>query len=191
MTTKWEYSTEILTTLVGRDKLRLSDLDSTLKKRGDAGWELVNLDIRADVKGNRDGHLLIFKRAVPGSSGPQREAPAVVAHPTPELARRPEQQASEKPEADASFSVVLSEVGRSKIAVIKVIKDVTGLGLKESKDLADCTVSVPASQDWRGRPVEGREGAAQVIKSGLTLDEAQSLVNNLHDVGATAEVREQ
>jgi Domain of unknown function (DUF4177) len=48
--------------LVGRDKLRLNDLDSTLKKYGDDGWELVSVNLDADLKGSRDGHLLVFKR---------------------------------------------------------------------------------------------------------------------------------
>jgi Domain of unknown function (DUF4177) len=62
---KFEYKTEMLTSLMGRDKLRLGDLDDTLKKYGDDGWELVSLNLDADVRGGRDGHLLVFKRAVP------------------------------------------------------------------------------------------------------------------------------
>jgi hypothetical protein len=64
MPTTWEYRTEILTSLVGRDKLRIEDLHATLKTHGADGWELVNCDIDADLKGVRDGHLLIFKRPV-------------------------------------------------------------------------------------------------------------------------------
>jgi hypothetical protein len=59
---KVEYKTEVLTSMVGRDKLRMSDLDSALKKHGDEGWELVSLNLDADLKGVRDGHLLVFKR---------------------------------------------------------------------------------------------------------------------------------
>lgn len=51
--------------MVGRDKLRLNDLDSALKKHGGDGWELVTLALDADLKGSRDGHLLVFKRAQP------------------------------------------------------------------------------------------------------------------------------
>ena len=61
--TTYEYRTEILTSVVGRDKLRLDDLDDALRKYGDEGWELVSVNLDADVKGSRDGHLLIFKRA--------------------------------------------------------------------------------------------------------------------------------
>ncbi len=60
--TPFEYKTEILTSLVGRDKLRVEDLDDVLKKHGDDGWELVSLNLDADVQGARDGHLLVFKR---------------------------------------------------------------------------------------------------------------------------------
>jgi Domain of unknown function (DUF4177) len=58
----FEYKTEVLTSIVGRDKLRLDDLDDKLKKYGKDGWELVSLNLDADLKGSRDGHLLVFKR---------------------------------------------------------------------------------------------------------------------------------
>jgi hypothetical protein len=61
---KYEYKTEVLTSMVGRDKLRVDDLDDVLRKYGDDGWELASLNLDADVRGARDGHLLIFKRAV-------------------------------------------------------------------------------------------------------------------------------
>jgi hypothetical protein len=64
MRTQRDYRTESLTSLVSRDKLRLADLDTTLKKNVGAGWELVNINIDADLKGTRDGHLLFFKRPV-------------------------------------------------------------------------------------------------------------------------------
>jgi hypothetical protein len=59
---KFEYKTEVLTSMVGRDKLRLDDLTDKLKRYGDDGWELVSLSLDADLKGSRDGHLLVFKR---------------------------------------------------------------------------------------------------------------------------------
>jgi uncharacterized protein DUF4177 len=62
---KFEYKTEVLTSMVGRDKLRLGDLDDKLKHYGDDGWELVSLALDADLKGSRDGHLLVFKRQRP------------------------------------------------------------------------------------------------------------------------------
>ena len=60
---QFEYKTEVLTSMVGRDKLRVGDLESTLQKYGDEGWELVSLSLDADLRGSRDGHLLVFKRA--------------------------------------------------------------------------------------------------------------------------------
>lgn len=63
---KFEYKTEMLTSMVGRDKLRVEDLEDELRKYGDDGWELVSLTLDADVRGARDGHLLVFKRAVAG-----------------------------------------------------------------------------------------------------------------------------
>ena len=53
--------------MVGRDKLRVGDLEDTLRKFGDEGWELVTLALDADIRGDRDGHLLVFKRAVDSS----------------------------------------------------------------------------------------------------------------------------
>ncbi len=58
----FEYKTEVLTSMVGRDKLRIDDIEDTLKKYGAEGWELVSLTMDADIRGSRDGHLLIFKR---------------------------------------------------------------------------------------------------------------------------------
>jgi hypothetical protein len=61
---RFEYRTEVLTSMVGRDKLRTGDLEDLLRKFGDDGWELVTLALDADIRGERDGHLLVFKRAV-------------------------------------------------------------------------------------------------------------------------------
>ncbi len=56
------YKTEVLTSMVGRDKLRGDDLEDALQKFGADGWDLVSLTIDADMRSSRDGHLLIFKR---------------------------------------------------------------------------------------------------------------------------------
>jgi hypothetical protein len=61
---RFEYKTEVLTSMVGRDKLRVGDLDDVLEEHGKQGWELVSLTLDADLRGSRDGHLLVFKRAV-------------------------------------------------------------------------------------------------------------------------------
>ena len=60
---RFDYRTEVLTSVIGRDKLRVGDLEDTLRKFGDEGWELVSLTLDADIRADRDGHLLVFKRA--------------------------------------------------------------------------------------------------------------------------------
>jgi Domain of unknown function (DUF4177) len=65
--TRFEYKTEVLTSMVGRDKLRVGDLEDVLQKYGADGWELATLSLDADIRGQRDGHLLVFKRAVESS----------------------------------------------------------------------------------------------------------------------------
>ena len=72
-------------------------------------------------------------------------------------------------EEQTEFSVVLKEAGAKKIQVIKVVREITGLGLKEAKDLVD--------------------GAPQVVKAGATKDEAAAIKAKLEEQGATAEVK--
>jgi hypothetical protein len=60
----FDYKTEVLTSMVGREKMRLGDLDDTLRRHGADGWELVSVNLDASLRGMRDGHLLIFKRSV-------------------------------------------------------------------------------------------------------------------------------
>lgn len=57
-----EYKTEVLTSVVGREKLRVDDLDTVLQQSAAEGWELVSLSLDANLRGQRDGHLLVFKR---------------------------------------------------------------------------------------------------------------------------------
>jgi hypothetical protein len=59
---KFEYKTEVLSSVVGRDKLRIDELDDLLRTFGDDGWELVTMELDANLQGSRDGHLLVFKR---------------------------------------------------------------------------------------------------------------------------------
>ncbi len=68
-----------------------------------------------------------------------------------------------------SFDVVLTGAGQAKIAVIKVVRAVTGLGLKEAKDLVD---SAPAP-----------------VKEGVTKDEADKIKAELEEAGASVEVK--
>ena len=72
-------------------------------------------------------------------------------------------------EEQTEFSVILKEVGAKKIQVIKVVREVTGLGLKEAKDLVD--------------------GAPQAVKAGVSKDEAAQVKAKLEEQGATVEVK--
>ena len=72
-------------------------------------------------------------------------------------------------EEKTEFSVVLTAVGANKINVIKVVREVTSLGLKEAKDLVD--------------------GAPKPVKEGVSKDEAESIKKKFVDAGATVEVK--
>ena len=72
-------------------------------------------------------------------------------------------------EEKTSFDVVLTEAGDQKIKVIKVVRDATGLGLKEAKDLVD--------------------GAPKTIKEGVSKEEAEDLKAKFTEVGAVVELK--
>jgi large subunit ribosomal protein L7/L12 len=72
-------------------------------------------------------------------------------------------------EEKTEFDVVLKDAGGKKIQVIKVVRELTGLGLKEAKDLVD--------------------GAPQTVKAGVTKDEAATVKAKLEEQGATVEVK--
>src|SRR5919204_109459 len=72
-------------------------------------------------------------------------------------------------EEKTSFDVVLTNAGGQKIQVIKVVRAVTGLGLKEAKDLVD--------------------SAPKTVKEGVARDEAESIKSQLEEAGATVEVK--
>ena len=72
-------------------------------------------------------------------------------------------------EEQTEFNVTLKDAGAKKIQVIKVVRELTGLGLKEAKDLVD--------------------GAPQTVKSGVSKDEAAQIKAKLEEQGATVEVK--
>ncbi len=72
-------------------------------------------------------------------------------------------------EEQTEFAVTLKEAGAKKIQVIKVVRELTGLGLKEAKDLVD--------------------GAPSVVKAGVTKDEAAAMKAKLEEQGAGVEVK--
>jgi len=77
--------------------------------------------------------------------------------------------AAEAAEEPTEFNVILAEIGANKIQVIKVVRAVTGLGLKEAKDLVD--------------------GAPNPVKEAVPKDEAEGIKKQLEEVGAKVEVK--
>ena len=72
-------------------------------------------------------------------------------------------------EAKSECDVVLKEVGANKIAVIKVVREITGLGLKEAKEVVD--------------------NAPKPLKEGVSKDDADAIAAKLKEAGATAEIK--
>ena len=72
-------------------------------------------------------------------------------------------------EEKTEFDVELTEVGANKVKVIKAVKDATGLGLKEAKEVVD--------------------GAPKVVKEGISKEEAEALKKQLEEVGATVTLK--
>lgn len=72
-------------------------------------------------------------------------------------------------EEQTEFTVVLKDAGASKLAVVKAVKELTGLGLKEAKDLVD--------------------GAPANVKEGISKDEAEGLKKSLEEAGAVVELK--
>ena len=81
----------------------------------------------------------------------------------------PDSSNAEAVEEKSSFDVVLKSAGTSKLAVVKLVKEMTSLGLKEAKELVD--------------------GAPQPIKEGVPKDEAESLKSRLEEAGAEVELK--
>lgn len=76
---------------------------------------------------------------------------------------------AEAPAEQTSFDVILKAAGPSKLAVVKLVKDLTGLGLKEAKDLVDAS--------------------PKAVKEGISKDEAEGLKKSLEEAGAEVEIK--
>lgn len=72
-------------------------------------------------------------------------------------------------EEKTSFDVILKEAGAQKLAVVKLVKELTSLGLKEAKELVD--------------------GAPKTVKEGVSKDEAEALKKSLEEAGASVEIK--
>ena len=101
-----------------------------------------------------------------GKWGVSAAAPAAVAVAAPAGGGDSEGGAAEE---KTEFDVILSELGGNKIAVIKEVRSITGLGLKEAKDLV--------------------EGAPKPVKEGVSKEEAEEISKKLEAAGAKAEIK--
>ncbi|MBV9120368.1 MAG: 50S ribosomal protein L7/L12 [Chloroflexi bacterium] len=94
---------------------------------------------------------------------------AYAAGPAPAAAGGGDGAAAPAAEEQTEFTAMLTEVGANKINVIKVVREITQLGLKEAKDLVD--------------------GAPKAVKEGITREEADSIKSKLAEAGATVEIK--
>ena len=100
---------------------------------------------------------------------PQDDASGTPASPTPRRSSDSATFAAAPAEEKTEFTVVLKEVGANKINVIKAVREVTSLGLKEAKELVD--------------------GAPKNVKEGVSKEEAETIKKKFTDAGATVEVK--
>jgi len=121
-------------------------------------------EILTAVKGLSVLELAELVKAMETEFGVSAAAPMAVA-----AAAAPAEAAAPAAEEQTEFTVILKEIGANKINVIKAVRELTQLGLKESKDLV--------------------EGAPKPVKEGVNKDEAAAAKQKLEAAGATAEVK--
>lgn len=117
-----------------------------------------------DVKGLTVLELADLVKALEEEFGVSAAAPAVAVAAAPVAGDAPAAEA-----AQSEFDVVLTSAGQAKLGVIKVVKEVTGLGLKEAKELVD--------------------SAPKAIKEKVSQEEADQLKAKLEEAGATVELK--
>ncbi len=105
-----------------------------------------------------------FKKAFEEKFGVTAAAPVAAAAAAPAASA-----AAVEVEEQTEFTATLTEIGPNKIPVIKVVRELTGLGLKEAKDLVD--------------------GAPKAVKEGVSKDEAEKIKAALEDQGAKVEIK--
>ena len=128
--------------------------------------KLSQEDILTAIDGMTVLELSEFIKAFEDRYGVTAAAPAAVA-----VAAAPAggEAAGEAAAEQTEFEVVLAEIGPNKIPVIKVVRELTGLGLKEAKDLVDAT--------------------PKAVKEGVDKDEAEKIKAALEEQGAKAEIK--
>jgi len=118
--------------------------------------------IMATVKNMTVLELSELIKALEADFGVSAAAPVVATAATPTEAAAPVEEQTE-------FSVILKDMGANKISVIKAVRELTSLGLKESKDLV--------------------ESAPKAVREGVSKDEATTMKQKLEAAGATAEIK--
>jgi large subunit ribosomal protein L7/L12 len=124
---------------------------------------MSNADLINELSAKPIMEIMELVKALEEKWGVSAAAPVAVA--AGPAAAGPVAAAEEKTE----FDVVMSGFGENKVAVIKVVRAVTGLGLKEAKDLV--------------------EGAPSTVKEGVKKDEAETIKKQLEEAGATATIK--
>ena len=114
----------------------------------------------ADIKAMTVLELAELVKALEEEFGVSAAAPTVVAGPA---------AAAEAVEEKTEFDVILKEVGPEKIKVIKVVREQTGLGLKEAKEVVD--------------------NAPKAVKEGISKEDAEKIAAAFKEVGATCEIK--
>jgi large subunit ribosomal protein L7/L12 len=129
-----------------------------------AGKKLSKEDVIEAIKGMTLVEVSELVKELEEEFGVTAAAPVAVA------AAAPQAGGAETPaEEKTSFDVILQNVGDKKIQVIKVVRQVTGLGLKEAKELVD--------------------NAPKPVKEGVPKEEAEKIKKQLEEVGASVEVK--
>lgn len=120
------------------------------------------LNLIEEVKGLTVLELSELVKALEEEFGVSASAPMMAAMPAAAAGGAAEEEKTE-------FDVVLSNAGNGKIKVIKVIREITGLGLKEAKELVD--------------------NAPKAVKEGVSKEDAEAMKAKLEEVGASVEVK--
>ena len=118
------------------------------------------------IKGMSVLELSDLVKSLEDEFGISAAAPVAVAAPA---AASPAEAAAADDEEQSEFEVMLQEIGANKINVIKAVREVTSLGLREAKELV--------------------ESAPTKVKEGVTKDDAESVKTKLEEAGATVEVK--
>ncbi len=119
------------------------------------------------IKNMKVMELVELKNALEEEFGVTAAAPLMAAGAVPAAAGGNE--AANAVEEKTSFDVILKDAGATKIQVIKVVRQITGLGLKEAKELVD--------------------GAPKLVKEGVEKDEADKIKSQIEEVGGAVELK--